>query len=120
MVYQIFLLLVLKVGYDLIFRYYNALLLNMTDIITNASAFSLKNAIKVYYKRHHLFLYKIRKFYFKMQNILENVTILLKRCDSYYRMRRCNVYLGLLQFITIIKIVKTFRFSRLWVHALVD
>ena len=57
-------------------------------LLQNASVILLQNATEVYYKMRLVFYYKMRQFYYKMGQLLQIATILLKKCDSNYKMRR--------------------------------
>ena len=118
MVYQIFLLLVLKVGYDLIFRslqrfiikydrhYYKCVSFFIKkcykSLLQKAPPFSLQNSKVLFQNAKHI--RKCDNFIKKMQQLLQNASVqCIFRTTSIHHNHK-----------------KTFRFSRLWVHALVD
>ena len=66
-------------------------------LLQSATAILLQNATEVHDKMRQFFYYKMRQFYCKMQQLLQNATILLQnatgitKCDVYHKLRQCNI-----------------------------
>ena len=56
--------------------------------VLDPTAILLQNATKVYYKMRQVFYYKMRQFYYKMRQLLQIATILLQKCNVYYKLRQ--------------------------------
>ena len=52
-------------------------------LLKNATVFLLPNATKVYYKMCQVFYYKIRQFRYKMGQLLQNATFIIKCVGNF-------------------------------------
>ena len=56
-------------------------LIHYDSLLQNATAILLQNATEVYYKMRQVFHCKLRRFHYKMRQLLQNVTF-ITNCDS--------------------------------------
>ena len=54
-------------------------------LLQNATAMLLQNVMKIYYKMRKVFDYKMQQFYYKLKQLLENASCIMKSVGTFVK-----------------------------------